>query len=124
MTEWIAHRRLVQPDGTPLDVSISRPEPEGDAWRCAIRYVMGGAETLEHVDGVDAFQALTNALGDLEQDIAGRGATWLPSHPGWAGFHKIIPAGLEAIDVEELHCQIDALVERASAEALARRRKP
>ena len=124
MTDWIAHRRLVLTDGKQIDISIGKPEPEGDAWRCAIRFDQAGIVTLEHVDGGDAFQALTMALGSIEQDLAGTGATWLAEQPGWSGFHKIVPAGFAALDVDELHRQIDELVEAASAEALARKRRP
>lgn len=93
MTEWIAHRLLTLPNNTTLNVALGRPEPEADdVWRCTIRYDRGGVVTLEHVTSGDAFQALTNALGAIEQDLAGTGATWLPSHPGWTGFHKILPS--------------------------------
>ncbi len=110
---WIGTRQLVD-ETNQLDsvtVRLGRPEKVADEnWRCLLELDGLTADMRRSVHGVDAIQALQNALEAVATAIreSGRVLTWYGGEPGDAGFRRAVPTYLGP----QFASDIEALIER------------
>ena len=113
-TLWLASRELCDPAaldevylarvGMPQKLSAQR-------WRCAFQLSGPVPTEPEHAHGIDAMQALVNALAGLNRLVkgSGRALTWLGGDPGDSGLYRQVPTHLGS----QFACQIEALIDQA-----------
>lgn len=106
--KWLATRELVDPADPELkfDVRLGFPERSEKGWRCAFRVKGLGQGKIKYSNGVDALQALINALECIATEIreSGRVLTWLG---GDHGVRRHVPMFLGS----EFANGIEALIE-------------
>jgi hypothetical protein len=127
MTEqWIATRRLTDDGGGTIDVSVGVPRPsdapETMPWRCPIRYVVGDQVVDKLCGGMDAFQALYNALEKISRELECKQFAWSPECPGWADFPRIVGGDPKMVDLSSVYKIIDDEIDRQMADFVARKR--
>jgi hypothetical protein len=111
---WIATRVL---KGTKdqvdlqIEVAVGQPEiaAEGE-WRCAFRISYEGREHLQHGHGIDAIQALVQALEGIRVTLGtiGTPTTWEGGEPGDHGFPRLIPQFYGLAFAKKIDAMIDA----------------
>ena len=126
---WIARRLLNDSQGQPsLEVRIGIPiltEPP-DGWECPYALVEPGQDLRPQFGhGIDAFQALTQALEGIRVMLVrmGRSLTWLNFEPGFTGFTRSVPFTFGLESVREMESLIDNTYERHALEAIEGKRK-
>jgi hypothetical protein len=90
--------RVLSVDGEPgriVTVTIYAPEPDHDSgtdWRCELR-VQGALDARDTAHGVDALQALINAIQGVRSalDDSGLSLTWAGGERGDHGVPRIVP---------------------------------
>lgn len=93
----IAERRLHPRDAPRRTVVVSLGKPRKtkghDDWECPFRIAGAGIRRLEHGYGIDAFQALMNALEGIRHylDTSGMRLAWTGFFDDQTGFQRFIP---------------------------------
>lgn len=116
MTDIIAERQLVV-EGEPgksvvLTIGKPCPDPRGD-WVCPVEVQGVGESQQLNGYGVDAVQALMNALEAARYilDQSGLTLTWPGGEPGDAGIPRLIPASFGLVFARKIEAYIDREVE-------------
>ncbi len=115
--QWLATRELTDkaaPD-VVLKAQIAAPEYLADnKWRCRLRIEGLDDSKVHYAHGVDAFQALTNALESIARLIreSKRELTWPGGEPGDSGFRRNVPTHLGP----EFASSIESLIEKEVAD--------
>lgn len=119
--QWLATRELTD-KANPQDIlkaQIGAPESLGDnKWRCCLRIEGLGDSKLHYAHGVDAFQALMNALESIARLIreSKRQLTWLGGEPGDSGFRRNVPTHLGPEFASSIESFIEREVENKTAQ--------
>ena len=96
----LGERTLVPADGgrgkLVVSLGMPRPTPGYDDWGCPFRLKGLGVNQVEYAYGIDALQALTNALAGIRYrlDRLERPVTLDGCLPPETGFSRFIPIGL------------------------------
>ena len=111
--QWLATRELTDKANPQavLKAQIGAPEGLGDnQWRCALRVEGLDSSQVHYAHGVDAFQAMMNALESIARLIreSQRELTWSGGDPGDSGFRRNVPTHLGP----EFAASIESLIER------------
>ena len=120
----VATRHLKRSDGALIVVSIGKPRRKGHDWVCTFVISDGDNSNTGQANGVDAVQALTQALEGVRTalEVGGDHLTWVGGEPGDNGFARTIPQYFGI----EFSQRVGHLLDREIAKfsnALARRRK-
>jgi hypothetical protein len=132
----IAERTLLHRDDPRrvVKVSIGAPRPRRgriDEWECPFRITGAGVRRLEYGIGLDAMQALIDALAGIRHvlDQTGVPAVWPTPDAPDTGFPKSIPimrgaltTRLERLVDRELEKDLDRLQRRHAKRQAARKR--
>ncbi len=99
----------------PVIVSLGKPRlPRGEHdWECPFRITGGGIRVLEYGYGVDAMQAIQNALQGIRYflDQSGKSFDWLGNDIG-VGFPRSIPSYGDSRLTRRLEKLVDAELKR------------
>ena len=85
--QWLA-TRVLQDSASPdlhLEAQLGMPGPRKDgSWRCPFRVAGLNQGKIAYAGGIDALQALINALDGIATQIreSGRALTWMGDEPG------------------------------------------
>jgi hypothetical protein len=118
----IAKRTLTLPGRKQVVVRIGCPQEVGpDTWGCTFRITGGGLRIRSTAHGVDAVQALVQALRGIVLALKPirREATWVGGGPGELGFPEMVPIGLG----KRFETRIARMVEKEAQRQLRRRER-
>lgn len=110
----IAERVLATDDGRTVTVEVHAaeldPDPTGD-WQCLVR-IHGALDARHFVHGLDALQALENALQWIRKtlDDSGLTLTWAGGEPGDHGFARSVPMFFGRSFARDIEDEIDRRV--------------
>ncbi len=99
--------------GIELEVKLGFPEPsEGGDWRCAFRVKGLNRGKTDYAGGIDALQALVNALDGIATKLreSGRALTWIDI-AGETGIRRQVPIFLGVDLADEIESHIEAKIE-------------
>jgi hypothetical protein len=121
--QWLATRALRDSANPELEVEIQlgRPEQLEDGnFRCAFRLTgLNRGETV-YAGGIDALQALVNALDGIATQLreSGRGLTWMGGEPGLRRQVPIFLGPEVANEIESLiEGKIDSFIQNKKSDA-------
>ncbi len=112
---WLA-TRVLQDAANPdiaLEVQLGFPEPwENDLWLCAFRVKGLKRGKIEYGGGIDALQALMNALQGIATQLreSGRALTWIDM-AGETGIRRQVPICIGPEFANEIEKHIDKKME-------------
>jgi Domain of unknown function (DUF6968) len=107
----VAVRRLrVRGSRRSVLVRLGTPRPSGRDWRAPFEIQSGGRSEILYGYGVDAIQALINALEGVRVTLARsrRHLSWIGGHPGDPGFPRLVPD----IGAPELRVRLERLIDQ------------
>jgi hypothetical protein len=111
--QWLATRELkdsANPD-LDLEIQLGMPEQRKDgSWRCTFRVAGLNQGKTAYAGGIDALQALVNALDGIATQLreSGRSLTWMEGEPG---IRRQIPIFLGPEFAERIESFIAAEIE-------------
>lgn len=97
-------------------------ETEPGFWECPYQlFESGGPVEIKTAAGVDAFQAIVQALDHISVELAakGRKLRWFDDEPGMTGFARNIPISFGQGLIHHLESLISAETDRWANEAAA-----
>lgn len=128
---WMATRVLTDSQGGPdVEVRMGIPTyvPSDDCWICPFQLAESSKEAVTEVGvGIDAFQAIIQALEGIRAGLTERGPTlcWFDFEPGFTGFTRSIPISFGLGLVRHLEAIVEREADEWSQQAvLAKGRRP
>lgn len=109
--QWLATRTLRDSANSNVEVQLGIPEQLEDGnWRCAFRLTGLNRGKTAYAGGIDALQALVNALDGIATQLreSGRVLTWMGCEPG---VRRQIPIFLGPEFANEIEALIEVKIE-------------